>query len=48
LGQEREALTIEALAKSGQSALARRRAEAFLRVHPSSPYVADVRRIAEQ
>jgi hypothetical protein len=48
LGQEREALTIEALAKTGQSAVARRRAEAFLRAHPKSPYVADVRRIAER
>jgi hypothetical protein len=46
LGQEREALTIEALAKSGQGPAASRRAEAFLRSHPSSPYVADVRRIA--
>lgn len=48
LGQEREALTIEALAKTGQAATARRRAEAFLRAHPQSPYVADLRRIAEQ
>lgn len=48
LGQEREALTIDALAKTGQSAVARRRAEAFLRAHPKSPYVADVRRIAER
>lgn len=48
LGQEREALTIEALARSGQSAAARRRAEAFLRQHPNSPYVADVRRVSER
>lgn len=47
LGQEREALTIEALAQSGQSAMAQRRAEAFLRAHPASPYVADLRRIAQ-
>ena len=47
LGQEREALTIEALAQSGQSAAAQRRAEAFLRTHPGSPYVADLRRIAQ-
>jgi hypothetical protein len=46
LGQEREALTIEALARTGQTASARRRAEAFLRDHPQSPYVADLRRIA--
>ena len=48
LGQEREALTIEALAKSGQSAAARRLADAFLRLHPHSPYVVDVRRSAGQ
>lgn len=46
LGQEREALTIEALAKSGQSAAAGRRADAFVRNHPHSPYVADVKRFA--
>jgi hypothetical protein len=48
LGQEREALTIEALAKTGQAATARRRAEAFLRAHPQSPYLADLRRVAAQ
>ena len=48
LGQEREALTIEALAQSGQTAAARRRAESFLRVHPTSPYATDVRRVAGQ
>lgn len=48
LGQEREALTIEALARSGQSAVARRRAEAFVRAYPRSPHVADMRRIAER
>lgn len=48
LGQEREALTIEALARSGQAALARRRAEAFVRTYPRSPHVADIRRIAER
>lgn len=47
LGQEREALTIEALARAGQSAAAKRRAAAFLRAHPQSPYVADLRRLAE-
>jgi hypothetical protein len=47
LGQEREALTIEALAQSGQSVAAQRRAEAFLRAHPGSPYVADLRHIAQ-
>lgn len=47
LGQEREALAIEALARTGQRAAAQRRAAAFLRAHPQSPYVADLRRIAE-
>jgi outer membrane protein assembly factor BamD (BamD/ComL family) len=47
LGQEREALTVEALARAGQSAAAKRRAAAFLRAHPQSPYVADLRRLAE-
>ena len=46
LGQEREALTIQALAQSGEHASARRRAVAFLRAHPQSPYVADVRLLA--
>lgn len=46
LGQEREALTIQALAQSGERASARRRAQAFLRAHPQSPYVADVRLVA--
>lgn len=48
LGQEREALTIQALAQSGARPEAERRARAFLRAHPQSPYVADVRRIAAQ
>jgi len=48
LGQEREALTIQALARSGDQASARRRAEAFLRRHPQSPYVADIRRVVGQ
>jgi hypothetical protein len=42
LGQEREALTIEALAQSGARAAAERRAAAFLRAYPKSPYAADV------
>jgi hypothetical protein len=44
LGQEREALTIEALAQSGAHAAAERRAAAFLRAYPNSPYAADVQR----
>lgn len=47
LGQEREALTIEALFKAGRRPEARRRAEAFLSRHPQSPYATDLRRIAE-
>jgi hypothetical protein len=43
LGQEREALTIEALARSGSADAARRRANAFLRSYPKSPYAADIR-----
>ncbi len=42
LGQEREALSIEALAKSGSPDAAARKADAFLRAHPKSPYAADV------
>ena len=38
LGQEREALAIEALARLGRHAEARARAEAFLRLWPNSPY----------
>jgi hypothetical protein len=46
LSQEREALTIQALSQSGDKAAARRRAQAFLRAHPQSPYVADVHQLA--
>ncbi len=42
LSQEREALSIEALAKSGSRDAAARKADAFLRAHPKSPYAADV------
>jgi hypothetical protein len=48
LGQEREALTIQALAQSGERAAAARRARAFLVAHPQSPYAADVRLVASQ
>lgn len=48
LGQEREALAIEALAQSGQSSAARRRADSFLQKYPQSPYSADVRRFSAQ
>ncbi len=44
LGQEREALMIEALARSGQRVSAEKRALAFLRAYPKSPYAADVQR----
>ncbi len=43
LGQEREALTIEALAMSGQRAVASQRAAAFLRANPNSPHAARLR-----
>lgn len=46
LGQEREALAIEALAQAGQNHAARRRADAFLQKYPQSPYSADVRRVS--
>ncbi len=42
LGQEREALNVEALAKCGEAEAASRQAAAFLRAHPKSPYAADV------
>jgi hypothetical protein len=42
LSQEREALSVEALAKSGARDAAARKADAFLRAHPKSPYAADV------
>jgi outer membrane protein assembly factor BamD (BamD/ComL family) len=45
LVQEREALSIEALVRSGQRALATKRAEAFLRTYPKSPHGADVKRV---
>ncbi len=46
LSQEREALTIEALAKSGAKAAAARRAQSFLHTYPKSPYVSDVQSFA--
>jgi len=47
LGQEREALFIEALAQDGQTDLARQRAAVFLRSYPGSPHAADVKRHVE-
>jgi Outer membrane lipoprotein len=44
LTQEREALTIEAIGRSGRGELASKRAEAFLREYPKSPHASDVRR----
>jgi len=44
LAQEREVLTIEALACSGRSAAATERAEAFLRAYPASPHATTLRR----
>ena len=42
LAQEREALAIEALARSGQGGEARSRAEAFKKAYPASPHAARV------
>jgi hypothetical protein len=47
LGEEREALTIELLAKSGQRETARQRARAFLRSFPRSAHADRVRSFAE-
>lgn len=46
LDQEREALTIELLAQSGQAAAAKARARAFLTRFPESPHAARVRQLA--
>lgn len=43
LGQERALVAIEALAASGQSAQAKRAAEAFLAAHPDSPHADRIR-----
>lgn len=48
LAQEREALTIEALCRSGQTAAARRRAEAFARTYPGSPHAARVQQLTSR
>jgi outer membrane protein assembly factor BamD (BamD/ComL family) len=40
LGQEREVITIEALAASGQTGVARQRAADFLQSHPGSVHAA--------
>jgi len=45
LAQEREALTIEALWRSGQTAAARQRAETFARTYPGSPHAARVQQL---
>lgn len=47
LTEEREALSIELLARSGQREAARLRAQTFLRAFPESPYAANVRTITE-
>jgi len=47
LAEEREALTIEALAKLGQSARASAHARAFLAQYPRSPHAQDVQRFAK-
>jgi hypothetical protein len=47
LAEEREALTIEALAKLGEGARASALARAFLAQYPRSPHAADVQRFAK-
>jgi outer membrane protein assembly factor BamD (BamD/ComL family) len=47
LTEEREALSIELLSRSGQREAARLRAATFLREFPASPYAANVRAITE-
>ncbi len=46
LGQEREALAIEALAKSGRASEAQARARAFLQAYPQSPHATRVEAFA--
>ena len=48
LGQEREALTIEALSLAGRNAEAEGRARAFLRAYPNSAHASDVRGFANE
>ncbi|HEY4159038.1 MAG TPA: tetratricopeptide repeat protein, partial [Polyangiaceae bacterium] len=48
LGLEAEVLRIDALAKSGQTAAARKRAEAFMKRHPDSVLASRVRAYAGQ
>ena len=48
LSQEREALGIEALAKSGAKAAASREAHSFLHRYPKSPYASDVQTFVGQ
>jgi hypothetical protein len=45
LAEDREALTVRALATGGQKEAARSRGESFLRAFPKSPYAAEVRAI---
>ncbi|HEX3850474.1 MAG TPA: hypothetical protein VHW01_05875 [Polyangiaceae bacterium] len=46
LYQEREALMIELLRRSGQAAAARERAQAFLSRFPESPHAEQIRQLA--
>jgi len=47
LGQEREVLAIEVLAAQGNSASAKRRAQAFIAAYPESPHSAQLSRFTE-
>jgi outer membrane protein assembly factor BamD (BamD/ComL family) len=48
LVQEREALTVELLFRSGQHGAARQRAQAFVKAFPRSAFAPHMRRMLEQ
>jgi hypothetical protein len=47
LSQEREVLAIEVLAAQGNTDAARRRAKAFIALHPKSPHSPQLKRFAD-
>jgi hypothetical protein len=47
LSQERDVLTVEVLAANGNTAAAKRKANAFIAAHPSSPHSAKLERFVE-
>jgi hypothetical protein len=46
LGQERDVLAVEVLAANGNTAAARRKAQAFIAAHPESPHKSKLQRFA--